>query len=74
MYGAAIPGRDGIEKLHRRAIRLSHELEQNDCADFWIDTDDCSIPDVAELVRARAGGRPDLGWPCGATDVRPEAR
>jgi DNA polymerase III delta prime subunit len=49
---------DGIDKLHRRAIRLSHELEQNDCADFCIDTEDRSIPDVAELVRARAGGWP----------------
>lgn len=49
---------DGIEKLHRRAIQLSRELEQHDCADFWISTDDRSIPDVAEFVRAGAGGWP----------------
>ncbi|WP_020574360.1 ATP-binding protein [Actinopolymorpha alba] len=49
---------DGIEKLHRRAIQLAHELEQNDCADFWVDTNDRSISDVAGLVRAGAGRWP----------------
>jgi DNA polymerase III delta prime subunit len=49
---------DRLEKLHQRAIELSHELAQDDCAAFWVDTDDRSIPDVAERVRARAGGWP----------------
>jgi hypothetical protein len=49
---------DGIEALHRRAVQLSRDLEQNDCADFRVDTENRSIADVAELVR---GGADD--WP-----------
>jgi hypothetical protein len=50
---------DGLEKLHRRAVQLSRDLERGDRADFCVDTDGRSISDVADLVRAGAGG-----WPC----------
>jgi hypothetical protein len=49
---------DAIDTLHRRAVELSHELERNDCADGWVGTDDRSISEVADLVRAGAGGWP----------------
>ncbi|REF36213.1 ATP-binding protein [Thermasporomyces composti] len=47
-----------IEKLYERAVYLSRALAENDVTNFWVETDDRGIADVAKLVRARAGGWP----------------
>lgn len=44
------------------AIKDADALEHSDFADLCIDTDGLSVPDVAALVRKRAGG-----WPKGLT-------
>lgn len=45
---------DGVEKLGRRAVQLSHQLERDDGADFGVDTDGRDISEVGRLVLSAA--------------------
>jgi broad-specificity NMP kinase len=49
---------DGIDKLAARAVELSRRFEVDDVADFFVDTEDRDVPQVARIVLARAGGWP----------------
>ena len=54
--------RAGLEEYGRRAARFSELLDASDFADFanfTVDTDEVSVPDVAERVMTAAS---DIGW------------
>ena len=48
---------DDVEKLARRAIHLSDALGRYDGADFWVDTGERDIAEVARLVLSNAEER-----------------
>ena len=52
-----------VKQLHRaarQAARVAEELDRREVGDLWVDTDDRSVAELADLVRAAAGGWPDL--------------
>lgn len=65
--GPALPGDElkgqrveALRLLAEEAVRDAQDLERAGVGDLCVDTDGRSVPEVAEAVRARAGGWPGL--------------